>query len=249
MVVTGLATPAGDLYNGEKAPKAQSSGKVYTGLFVRQWDAYVTENTNSIWYTTLKKSKGILEKRISPLKNALRGHSVRLESPVPPFGGSGDFDISKNGLVFIAKDPKLDPANYTKTDVYYIPLKTFTEEQAPSPQIIKTGNLEGYSNSVVFSPDANSVAFTRMKRYVICSPFLYNHISLDLLRTSESHASRMALLLSPVYANWVFADFATPTLVVNTRATSRDYSSYLTSRISLMFKNFMRRRMVKVVGI
>lgn len=123
----------------------------------------MTENTSSIWYTTLKKSKGILGKGVSPLRNALKGHSVGLESPVPPFGGSGDFDISKNGLVFVAKDPKLDPANYTKTDLYYIPLKTFTEAQAPSPQIVKTGNLKGYSGSPVFSPDAKSVAFTRMR--------------------------------------------------------------------------------------
>lgn len=163
LAVTGLATPAGDLYNGEKAGKPQSTAKVYTNLFVRQWDAYVTENKSSIWYTTLKKSKGVLEKSISPLRNALKGHSVKLESPVPPFGGTGDFDISKNGLVFVAKDPKLDPANYTKTDLYYIPLKTFTEAQAPPPQLIKTGNLKGYSGSPVFSPDAKSVAFTRMR--------------------------------------------------------------------------------------
>lgn len=99
----------------------------------------------------------------APLTNALKGHSLSLESPVPPFGGSGDFDISKNGIVFVAKDPKLNPANHTKTDLYYIPLQTFTEHQAPSPQIVKTGNLKGYSQSPVFSPDAKSVAFTRMK--------------------------------------------------------------------------------------
>jgi len=96
------------------------------------------------------------------LTNALKGHSLQLESPVPPFGGTGDFDISKNGLVFIAKDPKIDPANYTKTDLYYSPLK-FTESQAPSPQLINTGNLKGYSGSPIFSPDAKSLVFHRMK--------------------------------------------------------------------------------------
>ena len=163
LAVTGLATPDGDLYNEKQAPKAQSTAKIYTGLFVRHWDTYVTENKNSIWFTTLKKSKGELLKGVSPLRNALKGHSVKLESPVPNFGGTGDFDISKNGLVFIAKDPKINPANYTKTDLYYIPLKTFTEAHVPSPQIVKTGNLTGYSGSPVFSPDAKSVAFTRMR--------------------------------------------------------------------------------------
>jgi len=122
LVVTGLATPSGELFNAEKAPKPQSTAKIYNKLFVRQWDAYVTENKNAIWYTVLKKSKGIVAKSVPPLTNALKGHSLQLESPVPPFGGTGDFDISKNGLVFIAKDPKIDPANYTKTDLYHSPI-------------------------------------------------------------------------------------------------------------------------------
>jgi dipeptidyl aminopeptidase/acylaminoacyl peptidase len=157
-----LVTPSGDLYNPETAEKPKSTARVYSKLFVRQWDAYVTENKSTIWYTTLKKSQGINTMVVAPLRNALAGHSS-LESPVPPFGGAADFDISKNGIVFVAKDPKLDPANHTKTDLYYIPLKTFKEPKAPSPIIVKTGNLKGYSNGPVFSPDAKSVAFTRMK--------------------------------------------------------------------------------------
>lgn len=130
---------------------------------MRQWDAYVTENTSAIWYGVLKKSKGGRGLSVPFLVNALKGHSFSLESPVPPFGGSADFDISKNGIVFVAKDPKLNPADHTKTDLYYIPLKTFDERQAPSPQIVKTGSLKGYSNGPVFSPDGKSVAFQRMK--------------------------------------------------------------------------------------
>jgi dipeptidyl aminopeptidase/acylaminoacyl peptidase len=64
--------------------------------------------------------------------------------------------------LFVAKDPKINAANYTKTDLYFIPLD-FTGSQAPSPQIVKTGNLKGYSAAPVFSPNGKSVAFTRMK--------------------------------------------------------------------------------------
>lgn len=163
LALTGLATPDGGLYNPETAKKPQSTGKVYSSLFVRQWDSYVTENKNTIWYMTIKIQQGIFEVDKAHLTNALHGHSIQLESPVAPFGGTGDFDISKNGIVFVAKDPQLDPANHTKTDLYYIPLRTFTERQASSPQIVKTGNLKGYSQSPVFSPDAKSLAFTRMK--------------------------------------------------------------------------------------
>jgi dipeptidyl aminopeptidase/acylaminoacyl peptidase len=66
-------------------------------------------------------------------------------------------------LVFVAKDPELDPAIYTKTNLYFIPLETFTESKAPSPQLIETPGLEGYSNSPVFSHCGRKVAFTRMR--------------------------------------------------------------------------------------
>jgi len=59
LALTGLATPSGDLYNQEKAPKPKSSARIYTGLFVRQWDSYVTENKSAIWYTTLKNNKSV----------------------------------------------------------------------------------------------------------------------------------------------------------------------------------------------
>jgi dipeptidyl aminopeptidase/acylaminoacyl peptidase len=187
-------TPEGKLYNPETAKKPHTTGRVYTSLFVRHWDSYVTENTNTIWYGTLVWSGGKLEIAKPGLVNALTGNkSLKLESPVPTFGGSGDFDISKNGLVFIAKDPELDPANHTKTDLYHVPLRTFTEAEAPPPEIVKTGNLKGYCGSPVFSPDAKSVAFTRMKsdRYESDKPrlLLIPNIS-DLSNVQEFYESK-----------------------------------------------------------
>lgn len=163
--ISGQQTPDGTLFNPENAVKPHSTAKVYDHLFVRQWDSYVTENKNSIWFGTLKKSgsKYLLSKLINALKNNSGGkETLALESPVPPFGGGDNFDISKSGLVFIAKDPKLDPANHTKTDLYFIPLD-FGESEATTPQIISTGQLRGYCGCPCFSPDSKSLAFTRMK--------------------------------------------------------------------------------------
>lgn len=75
---------------------------------------------------------------------------------------SPSFDINPTGLVFIAKDPTLNQATTTKSDVYYLPLTTFTEP-APKPQIITTPGLEGASASVAFSPVSPSIVFSRMK--------------------------------------------------------------------------------------
>ncbi|KAK9421088.1 putative Dipeptidyl-peptidase V [Seiridium unicorne] len=162
LVVSAPTTPKGELYNPAAEPKSYSTGKVYTELFVRHWDSYVTKNKSSLWYGALKKgSRDIWSFVGSGLTNALQ--NTKLESPVPPFGGTGDFDISKQGLVFVASDPELNPALWTKTDLYYIALSTFTEEKPPVPQQVKTGHLQGYSGSPVFSHSGNSVAFKRMR--------------------------------------------------------------------------------------
>ncbi|KAI9745330.1 MAG: hypothetical protein M1818_001610 [Claussenomyces sp. TS43310] len=166
VALTGQVTPSGNLYNPEKAEKPHSTVKVFSKLFVREWDAYVTENKNTIWYFAMRKSEHRYILASPGLRDALKAkagsRAYRLESPVPPFGGGDNFDISNKGLVFIAKDPELDPALYTKTDLYYVPLKSFTEKEAPPAVAIKTGKLRGYCGNPVFSPDSKSLAFTRM---------------------------------------------------------------------------------------
>lgn len=196
LALTGQATPSGGLYNPETADKPHTTGRVYSSLFVRQWDSWVTENTNAIWYGQLTKTGGKYGLAAPGLVNALigkHGNPLKLESPVPPFGGSSDFDISRAGIVFIAKDPKLDKANYTKTDLYFVPLKSFTEPEPPVPQIIKTGSLRGYCGSPVFSRDAKSLAFTRMKsdRYESDKPRLLLVPDLeDLSNVQEFYESK-----------------------------------------------------------
>ncbi|RYP23102.1 hypothetical protein DL765_001357 [Monosporascus sp. GIB2] len=158
---TAPTTPSGELHDPAKEKESRSSARVYSSLFVRHWDAYVGENKNAVWYGALKKEGGAYKLQSPGLVNALAG--TRLECPVPNFGGAGDYDIGKSGLVFLSKDPELNPALWTKTDLYYVPLRTFTEEKPPTPQMVKTGKLQGYSGGPVFSHGGTSVAFKRMR--------------------------------------------------------------------------------------
>lgn len=98
---------------------------------------------------------------LSPLANALKG--TKLESPVPPFGGTDNFDVSSSGIAFVAKEAELNPAIYTKINVYIVPLSTFTESTPPAPVQVETTGFEGQSTSPVFSPDGKSLAFLRMR--------------------------------------------------------------------------------------
>lgn len=151
----------GDLFSPTKQETPRSSAKVYTHLFVRHWDTWNSDSENSLWFGTLVRGRERWALDGSKLTNLLSGTPLR--SPVPPFGGTGDFDISSTGVVFVAKDPELNPARYTKTDLYYIPFPSTDSSKPPKPQIVKTGKLRGYTTSPTFSPDGKSVAFARMK--------------------------------------------------------------------------------------
>jgi len=83
--------------------------------------------------------------------------------PGPPFGGASEFDIGPRGIAFVSRDPGLNPATHTKSDIYFVPLKSFADAEPPRPQQIRTGHLLGYAASPVFSPDGRSLAFTKMR--------------------------------------------------------------------------------------
>ncbi|KAF3769284.1 dipeptidyl peptidase [Cryphonectria parasitica EP155] len=161
LACSALVTPSGEIYNPETEKKPLSSAMVYTSLFARHWDSWVTENRNAVFYGSLRKTSRTWSLEKPGLVNALR--DTGLQSPIPPFGGTGDFDIGPAGLVFVAPDPKLSPATHTKSDLYFVPLDSFTQARAPVPQLVRTGDLRGYTAAPAFSRSGRSVAFTRMR--------------------------------------------------------------------------------------
>ena len=166
IAAAGTTRPDGQLYNAEAEPKKYTSGRVYDNVIVRHWDQYLTPNRNAIWYGLLQKStpqSSTSEGKyvLSNLTNALKG--TRLESPIPPFGGTDSFDISSTGISFVAKDPKRGPSTSTKSDFYYVPISNFTESPSSAPQRVEVDGLEGASSSPVLSPDGKAAVFLQMK--------------------------------------------------------------------------------------
>ncbi len=84
---------------------------------------------------------------------------LRVDCPVPPFGGADDFAWSPDGteIAFTAKFAR-NWAESTDTDVYLVP--------ASGEGRIKniTAGMEGYDNTPVYSPDGRTLAFLSMER-------------------------------------------------------------------------------------
>lgn len=153
-------TPSGDMYWPAAETKSHTSAKIYTGLFVRHWDTWSTPNNDSLWYGLIVRRDKKWTLDHPGLQNLLSG--TKLSCPVAPFGGAGDFDITASGITFVSKDPGLNPARNTKTDLYYVPLDSWLDK-APAPQMVKTGRLRGYSLAPTFSRDGRKIAFARMR--------------------------------------------------------------------------------------
>jgi len=98
---------------------------------------------------------------MTPLINALTG--TNLEAPIPPFGGTDHFDISKAGLAFVAKDPTTNPALHTRCELYVAALKSF-QETTTSLRNLPTTGFEGAKTSPSFSRDGKKLAVLAMKQ-------------------------------------------------------------------------------------
>lgn len=170
--VTGKANPDGSLFNPHDAKKPLSSGRLYTSLFVRHWDTWIEPQRNTIWYGLLQQAPLTPANRhagkysVSGLTNLIAVSDLSgVESPIPPMGGAGDFDISPSAIVFVAKDPGRSPALHTSCSCYYSPMLSWTSMSASVPQAkaYKVQSLKGAMSSPVLSSDGSSIALLTMR--------------------------------------------------------------------------------------
>lgn len=149
----------GTVHNPENEKKTNSTARIYNSLFVRQWDSWTTGQKNCLWYAEL--SKGASKYSLSKPTNAL--HGTGLESPIRPFGGTDNFDLSTHGIIFVAKDPELNLALNTKQNVYLLQIIDWKGAHDPVIQQVAVPEFEGAASSPVFTPDGNEAAFLMMK--------------------------------------------------------------------------------------
>ncbi|KAF8543507.1 Alpha/Beta hydrolase protein [Trichophaea hybrida] len=160
---SSLSNPNGSLYNPRKAHKPHASGRVYESLFVRHWDTYIKPEKSSIFAGTLSLKYNLYASETEP-RNLLPPKSG-LETPVQPFGGAEDFDISPDGklVAFVSKTPMLNPANNTQSLIYIVP---FDGSKPPyalnNPDGKHCPPARGASSAPKFSPDDKSIGYLQM---------------------------------------------------------------------------------------
>lgn len=219
IAVSGKARPDGSLFNPSDEKKPASSGKLYTTVWVRHWDAFIGPQRNAIWFGTLQQLPSLqagkaTQYKLSQVTNLfqLMG-TVPLESPIPPFGGSGDFDICPLGIVFIAKDPSLNQATHTKCVCFYCPMSSWTEPSPVGVNAIDLETLTGALASPVLSPVNHTLALLAMKtdgyesdkNRIIVVPDLFNGAGkpVELFKTTDGNG---AWDLSPGALSWAADD-------------------------------------------
>jgi dipeptidyl aminopeptidase/acylaminoacyl peptidase len=172
VVVSAPACKNGKLYTpADAARKTNSSGKLYDKLFVRHWDRYEGPERNSLWYGKLSPADdggggGGDQYTLSELTNLLAG--TNMECPTQPFGGSDTFDVRRDAIIWLAKDPGMNPSWNTKHNVYVRHIDSWDPaEQVPTNSEIRqvdVAGFEGLAASPVFALVGDQAAFLMMRK-------------------------------------------------------------------------------------
>ncbi|KAF7422399.1 hypothetical protein PC9H_010555 [Pleurotus ostreatus] len=133
-----------------------TSALVYDATFERHWDTWVTPKKLSLFSVRLFKDPDHKWNFDGTFINLLKGTSH--SSPVEPFGGTDDFDISHSHLVYTTKDPELPEAWHTKQNVYVVDLQNQHQRKE------LTSGQQGAIHSPVFNLEGNKVAWLELDK-------------------------------------------------------------------------------------
>ncbi|KAF2029615.1 hypothetical protein EK21DRAFT_100997 [Setomelanomma holmii] len=228
-LVNSLAYPNGTAYNPETAETPRSTARFYSDNYARHWDTWLTKQRYNVFAGVLS-SKGSYALAGTGLRNLNHGvnfTTTQSETPVQPFGDSGDYAISPDGSLyaFLSKAPQLNKANYTASYIY---LGSFASSDVavalngPDSEQAKAGH-QGASGQPSFSPDSTKLAYIQQDEDYYESD-LWQLYSVDVATSYSKVTTSNFQTLSSDFDRWVQGPLTWAHDGQSIYATAEDYA-------------------------
>ncbi|GLB38400.1 putative prolyl oligopeptidase family protein [Lyophyllum shimeji] len=127
---------------------------VYDKTYERHWDTWTGNKKQALFSVRLIQDPDRKWVFGDEFTNLLK--DTQHSAPVEPFGGTDDFDVSRNLLIYTTKDPELDEAWHTKQNVYITDLNG---EQSPREL---TSGKQGAVHSPILNAQATKAAWLEL---------------------------------------------------------------------------------------
>ena len=148
--------------NKEVKSRGSNTWGVYNKLMVRHWDTWLTEGKGSHLFSQkliYVEKDGVKVPEVSgDAYDVLKG--IEANSPVPPFGGTEQYDLSRDGnkIVFTTLERNREEAWNTAWRIFV----AFTNKSNTPYDITK--NIVARTQNPKFSPDGTKIAYLSMNR-------------------------------------------------------------------------------------
>jgi dipeptidyl aminopeptidase/acylaminoacyl peptidase len=199
-LVNSMAYPNGTAVNPETEVTPKHTGRFYKDAYVRHWDTWLTKNRYNVFAGTLSSngSYALSHPGLKNLNHGVNWTTTRSETPVQPFGDSGDYAISPDGKLyaFLSKAPQLNKANYTASYVYL-----GVAFNGPESEAAKAGH-QGASGYPSFSPDSCKLAYVQQDEDYYESD-RWQLYTVDVAASNGSVATSNYKALSADFDRWV----------------------------------------------